>query len=191
MNDTALQVQKQRLRAAARARLHGIPAQSFEVMGRAMARRVCALEAWRAAHRVFCFVSAGAEPDTRPLLQAALAEGKALYVPRITGPGRMEPARLYELAALEPGPFGIPSAPGGAPTAGPGEMGLALVPCLLACPSGARLGHGGGYYDRFLAGFEGVSAVLCPHALLAGSLPMGPFDRQCALVVTEREVFIC
>ena len=33
----------------------------------------------------------------------------------------------------------------------PGEIDLALVPCLAFDEGGMRLGHGAGYYDRYLA----------------------------------------
>ena len=48
-----------------------------------------------------------------------------------------------------------------------------------------RLGQGGGYYDRYLAGFQGFTVALCRDALLRDEIPTQPHDVPVQLVVTE------
>lgn len=190
MQSDDLNAQKQAARRAARQQLAQISPQEFSAIGTAMWQTLQAQPAWQSAESVFCFVGALHEPDTMPILQGALSAGKQLLVPRIAGPGQMQLVPLQSLEQLQPGAFGILE-PGQALPAVPAGSGvqLAVLPCLAATRSGARLGHGGGYYDRFLANYSGQRLILCPEALLAQSLPTGPLDEPAQAVLTEKALY--
>lgn len=190
MQSDDLNAQKQAARRAARQQLAQISPQEFSAIGAAMWQTLQAQPAWQNAESVFCFVGALHEPDTMPILQGALSAGKQLLVPRIAGPGQMQLVPLQSLEQLQPGAFGILE-PGQALPAIPAGSGvqLAVLPCLAAARSGARLGHGGGYYDRFLANYSGRRLILCPEALLAQSLPTGPLDEPAQAVLTEKALY--
>lgn len=190
MQSDDLNAQKQAARRAARQQLAQISPQEFSAIGAAMWQTLQAQPAWQSAESVFCFVGALHEPDTMPILQGALSAGKQLLVPRIAGPGQMQLVPLQSLEQLQPGAFGILE-PGQALPAVPAGSGvrLAVLPCLAATRSGARLGHGGGYYDRFLANCSGQRLILCPEALLAQSLPTGPLDEPAQAVLTEKALY--
>ena len=190
MQSDDLNAQKQAARRAARQQLAQISPQEFSAIGAAMWQTLQAQPAWQNAESVFCFVGALHEPDTMPILQGALSAGKQLLVPRIAGPGQRQLVPLQSLEQLQPGAFGILE-PGQALPAVPAGSGvqLAVLPCLAAARSGARLGHGGGYYDRFLANYSGRRLILCPEALLAQSLPTGPLDEPAQAVLTEKALY--
>lgn len=190
MQSDDLNAQKQAARRAARQQLAQISPQEFSAIGAAMWQTLQAQPAWQSAESVFCFVGALHEPDTMPILQGALSAGKQLLVPRIAGPGQMQLVPLQSLERLQPGAFGILE-PGQALPAVPAGSGvqLAVLPCLAATRSGARLGHGGGYYDRFLENYSGQRLILCPEALLAQSLPTGPLDEPAQAVLTEKALY--
>ena len=190
MQSDDLNAQKQAARRAARQQLAQISPQEFSAIGAAMWQTLQEQPAWQNAESVFCFVGALHEPDTMPILQGALSAGKQLLVPRIAGPGQMQLVPLQSLEQLQPGAFGILE-PGQALPAVPAGSGvqLAVLPCLAAARSGARLGHGGGYYDRFLANYSGRRLILCPEALLAQSLPTGPLDEPAQAVLTEKALY--
>ncbi len=190
MQSDDLNAQKQAARRAARQLLAQISPQEFSAIGAAMWQTLQAQPAWQNAESVFCFVGALHEPDTMPILQGALSAGKQLLVPRIAGPGQMQLVPLQSLGQLQPGAFGILEPPQALPAipAGSGVQ-LAVLPCLAAARSGARLGHGGGYYDRFLANYSGQRLILCPEALLAQSLPTGPLDEPAQAVLTEKALY--
>ena len=190
MQSDDLNAQKQAARRAARQQLAQISPQEFSAIGAAMWQTLQAQPAWQNAESVFCFVGALHEPDTMPILQGALSAGKQLLVPRIAGPGQTQLVPLQSLEQLQPGAFGILE-PGQALPAVPAGSGvqLAVLPCLAAARSGARLGHGGGYYDRFLANYSGRRLILCPEALLAQSLPTGPLDEPAQAVLTEKALY--
>lgn len=187
---------KQQARAAARARWQALPPAQIATWGAAMAAATAALPVWRAAGSVFCFVSLPAEPDTRPLLRLALRQGKRLLVPRMLPErGRMEAVPVAGLGALRPGRCGIAEPPPGGGLAAPGlpPDTLTIVPCLAASPDGVRLGRGGGYYDRFLAGYRGRRLLWCPTALLFPRLPADAWDVRFAPgeILTEEGLWTC
>lgn len=64
---------------------------------------------------------------------------------------------------------------------------LILVPNLCCDRQGYRLGHGGGYYDRYLADYSGMTVALCPAEWLREQLPRDEFDLPVGLVLTETE----
>ncbi len=163
---------RQQARTLARQRRRELAPQ-MPALGAAMARALTALPAWQAAPAVLAFAALPDEPDTLPLLRAALAAGKRLYLPRVAGKA-LETVPVRDLAALAPGAYGIREPAGPAAPLPPGA--LALVPCLAMDAHGVRLGRGGGYYDRFLAGFAGPRLVLCPAALVLPALPRAAWD---------------
>jgi 5-formyltetrahydrofolate cyclo-ligase len=75
---------------------------------------------------------------------------------------------------------------------GTGERMLALVPGLTFDAAGCRMGYGGGFYDTFLAKFDGVSVGLCREAAWSCDLRaegiVDEHDLPVQLVVTESRV---
>ena len=63
-----------------------------------------------------------------------------------------------------------------------------LVPAIALDRHGARLGYGGGFYDRFLAVSAAVPVGVVFEALLLPRLPREAHDRLVAHIVTERGV---
>ena len=160
-------------------------------MDRAIAERVLELPAYTACGTLFSYVSVRQEVDTRALIRAALRDGKRVAVPRCEGK-RLVFYVIDSLAALLYGGFGLPEPPPGGEPVLPDARSLCLVPGLAFDCGGARIGYGGGFYDRFLPAFPGLSVGLCYAPLLADApLPMEPHDCRVAMVVTDRELLAC
>lgn len=68
----------------------------------------------------------------------------------------------------------------------PHRIDAVVVPGLAFTRTGARLGQGGGWYDRFLAGLEPTCATIgvCFDEQLVDDLPAEPHDVPVAMVVT-------
>ena len=103
------------------------------------------------------YVSVGDEVDTHAIIRWALANGKAVSVPRV-----IERAlRFVAITALEdciPAKFGLlePKREEAAP-----EPEVQVVPMLAFNARNYRLGYGKGFYDGYLKTFTGKTVGLC------------------------------
>lgn len=140
-----------------------------------------------------CVLSYGAEPPTGRLMDVLHAEGFRLLVPIC------EPDRRLSWTEWYPG---VPTLRSDvAPIAEPvGErhgsevmsaVDVVLVPAQAIDAGGARLGQGGGYYDRFIASLDGhdprplLLSMVFEHELLpAESFEYNALDRRVDAVVT-------
>ncbi|WP_295741268.1 5-formyltetrahydrofolate cyclo-ligase [uncultured Oscillibacter sp.] len=183
------QEEKRRLRRTVRELEARLSPRYLEESGRAIAAHLLAMPEYLAAGTVFCFVGFGPEVDTRPILENILAAGKVLCVPRCTGPGQMELRQITDLARLSPGTFGILEPPADSVPVETDEVDFAILPCVTCDHAGRRLGHGGGYYDRFLTRYRGGAVLLCRERLIREEIPVEPHDYPVPWVVTERGLY--
>lgn len=159
-----------------------------------------ALPAWRNAPVVCGYVSVRGELNTLPILRRAAAEGKTVALP-VTVTGALEGRMVFralpggDLTRLTPARFGIPEPDGSCPALTEEDFthALVLVPALAFDEGGYRLGYGGGYYDRFLAGLSaaGIPALavgLSFSVCRAPILPREPHDRPVDIIIDERSV---
>ena len=148
--------------------------------------RFLALPELEAARTVMLFYGVGREPDTTVLIRELLCRGKMVALPRCLAQRRMEARVITSCSGdLVPGAFGIPEPGQVCPVVKRDRIDLILVPNLCCDKHGYRLGHGGGYYDRYLVGYSGKTVALCPRAWLQEELPRDEFDLPVRLVLTE------
>ena len=131
------------------------------------------------------------EVPTGRIREAYLAAGARLYYPRVTGRGSIVFFPHREGDGWETGPYGIPEPPrpaGGKPHRG--GFDIVVVPGVAFDRRGNRLGHGLGYYDRFLGRMpERVPKVGLAWAhQLVPEVPVDPWDVPVHAVVTEEGV---
>lgn len=155
----------------------------------AIVRHLLALPEFQTADHIFCFVSTEREINTRPILEAVLAAGKSLSVPRCIGSGNMELRQITDLSALVPGTMGIWEPTDSAPLTDTDTVDFAIIPCLTCNHAGQRLGRGGGYYDRFLSHYRGGTVMLCRELLIRDEIPVEPHDYPIPWVLTERGLY--
>ena len=152
-----------------------------------LAQMFAATPAYQAAKTIYGYLSYNQEVRTMPILEQALRDGKRVAVPKVYGE-EMRFLYLDDLSLVAKGYGGIPEPIADEPVADD-KTALVLMPGLAFDRSGGRLGRGGGYYDRWLAGFSGVTAALCRDGLLMESIPRLPHDLGVNLVVTETGLY--
>jgi 5-formyltetrahydrofolate cyclo-ligase len=151
------------------------------------------LPSYRDAGAVLAYASFGTELQTDELLRRVLADGKTLVLPRVERGG----LGLYEVrdlaGDLAPGTWGIREPePDRCPPADAGGVGFALVPGVAFDRGARRLGYGGGYYDRLLAGGLPEATPLVSGAFevqILDKIPLDPHDAPVDVVVTEKEAY--
>ncbi len=152
-------------------------------------RSFLSLAELEAARTVLLFYGVGKEPDTRPLIVHLLRRGYTVALPRCLPGRRMEARAVTGLDGLRPGAYGIAEPGEDCPLVERDRIDLVLTPNLCCDKLGYRLGHGAGYYDRYLAGYPGVTAALCPEEWLQEELPRDAFDLPVQLVLTEKQIW--
>ncbi|MDR1625737.1 MAG: 5-formyltetrahydrofolate cyclo-ligase [Spirochaetia bacterium] len=157
-NETAAR-RKQRLRREIKKILAGMGVADRAGKSGQIRRAISLSPLWEKASLVAAFLPLPGEPDLRPLLGQALAEGKKICLPRVEGEDI-----VFHLARdlgkdFAAGAWGISEPAAGLPRARAADFGgegvLFLVPGLAFDRQWRRLGRGRGFYDRF---FRGLAA---------------------------------
>lgn len=152
-------------------------------------RRFLALPQVAATRTILLYHGMDTEPDTVRLLSPLWDMGKQVCLPRCLPGNQMEARLVQRDSTLVRHPYGMLEPGPDCPLIPPDQIDLVLVPGLAFDRSGGRLGRGGGYYDRWLAGFSGITAALCRDGLLMEAIPRLPHDLGVNLVVTETGLY--
>lgn len=181
--------EKRRLRAEVREARGARPATAIDALAEPVAARLEALVDELGARRIACFLSTPAEPPTRPFVAACLRRGLAVLLPR-----PLDGGVLQWVEAGEPGSLlaermhprlRVPEAVGEALSGDPlGGTDLVIAPAALVDRGGFRLGWGGGYYDRALAGRTQPVFALVHDDEVVDRVPREPHDRPVDGIVT-------
>lgn len=154
-----------------------------------IAQRFLSCDVYRNCDTLLCFVSTGIEVDTTRIIETAFSDGKRVAVPRcVPGTRDMDFCVISSLSELVSGAYGIPEPPSGCEVINGGGHSVCIVPGLAYDISGYRLGFGGGYYDRFLPGFRGVSCGVCYEGFILKKLPREDCDVAVDMLITEERI---
>ncbi|MEN0129324.1 MAG: 5-formyltetrahydrofolate cyclo-ligase [Brevundimonas sp.] len=183
---------KERLRTAIRAARKTRSQRLRDEAALALAHVVATIPAVADASVVSVYAARSTEPGTLDLLDLLAARGTRILLP-VLGSGLQRDWAEYagrdDLRERAPG---RPPEPGG-PTLGPEALALAdaiVAPALAVATDGARLGQGGGWYDRALEHARPgvpVIALVFPEELYDAKtrpLPREPHDRVVDMVAT-------
>jgi 5-formyltetrahydrofolate cyclo-ligase len=156
--------------------------------------RVCDLPCFREATTVVLYAAKDDEVATDLIFTSTRAAGRRVLYPRvIPETHQLSLVSLHDKLELRPGAYGVRE-PSGTEIVPSSELGRALicVPGVVFDYAGHRLGHGGGYYDRLLAGVgaQVVTAGLAFSFQVLDRIPQAPEDRQINFIVTESTLHV-
>jgi len=150
------------------------------------------LEVFKHAAVVMLYMPLAMEVDLTPVALRCFQLGKTVCVPKVDWKRRdMAPveATSFDDQVMDIDEHGL-RAPRDGQVIVPGSIDLAVVPGLAFDTSGARLGRGGGYYDRFLSRLRRSAATvgLAYDAQIIEAVPADDRDFCVDIVVTDRRV---
>ena len=143
---------------------------------------------------VAAYLSFGTEFDTAGFIDALMAKGSRLVLPRVNrATRRIDFFTVTDLAsALVAGPWGIREPdPDRCARADMREIDFILVPGAAFTRRCERLGYGGGFYDAAITKLRsGVTKVAAAFAIqILDELPLEPHDRYVDRVMTESGMY--
>lgn len=166
-------------------------------LSRAIAARIAGLNVFRAAGAVLAYMNFGAEFAAEELAQLALEQGKQVLLPRVNkASNKLDVYRVTDLQHdLAPGMWGIrePVAERCVRLDALDTVDFILLPGVAFGRDGARLGYGGGFYDKLLARLTHRPALVAgAYALqVIDGIPQEATDRKVEWLVTENETIHC
>jgi 5-formyltetrahydrofolate cyclo-ligase len=137
------------------------------------------------AKTVGVYLSFGSEPATDSFVIRAKTAGIELAAPR-TGPeSSMEFGLLVGPTTSSPLGFLQPIGE----IVDPKDLDLIIAPALSIAHSGARLGRGGGFFDRYLENYSGPVAALVFDGEFVDELPVEDHDLPVSFAVTQSAIY--
>lgn len=183
---------KAALREAVLRRREALPEEERVSLGGRIIPRILDLRSYRLSNVVLAYASFGPELRTDGFLRRVLDDGKTLLLPRVERDG----LALYEVRDLaldlSPGTWGIREPiTDRCPVVDPGIADFALIPGVAFDREGGRLGYGGGFYDRLLAGLTADPPLVSGafEVQMVDEVPVGPHDAPVHAVVTEEGIY--
>jgi 5-formyltetrahydrofolate cyclo-ligase len=160
---------------------------------KALCQLLIQLPVYKKSRVILSYMPYGKEANVMPINQRILEDGKTLLIPRVKNATEMDAVPIDALdSGLVEGAYGIREPDPGLKAISPKDIELVLVPGLAFDKKGNRLGHGKGYYDRFLeqcspqAFFIGIA-----HAFqVFDTIPSEVYDKKVHGLLTEKEFIL-
>ncbi|MBT2677501.1 5-formyltetrahydrofolate cyclo-ligase [Bacillus sp. ISL-35] len=169
---------KKILRKSIKEKLSELNLPEYEDQSYQIAQQLYRSDEWISATTIAITVSKAPEVDTFQIIRKGWEQGKRIVVPKCEPKSRgLDFRELKRFSQLETVFYGLlEPIVSETDSVGRGEIDLVVVPGLAFSHSGYRLGFGGGYYDRFLADFQGMTVSLAFKDQLVGEIPVESHD---------------
>ncbi len=162
-----------------------LPESYTEKANESIRRKVITSDEFKKSSVIFIYVNTLSEPETKSIILQALKDNKTVCVPKCVSKNRMIPVEIKSLDELHPGKYGIYEPSGDNAPYCKDSIDLAVVPCVAADCTGKRLGHGAGYYDRFLENTDIYTMCLCFRKLIFENIPTEKTDITIDRIITD------
>jgi 5-formyltetrahydrofolate cyclo-ligase len=184
---------KKEWRGTIMTRLKGLSEQEKQFKSKAIYQHLLHLSTWETSLTIGVTISTTKEINTRPIIEKAWEWEKQVAVPKcLPQTKQLDFRKLDNFSQLESVYFGLqePIVAETSPIQ-PEHMALLIVPGLCFDSRGYRIGFGGGYYDRFLENYQGITVALAYEEQLIEKLPEEAHDIPVDFLVTPKGVVTC
>lgn len=152
----------------------------------AIADALSGIDEFTRAHKVFVYLGTSTEPNTEEIVGLALMLEKVVCVPRVKGDD-MQAVVISPFTNFKTNKWGILEPVGGHAI---DDVDVAVVP-LVAYDGLKRLGHGKGYYDRYLKEHPCFVIGLAFDCQGVDNLECEEHDMPLDMLVTEKRIVDC
>jgi 5-formyltetrahydrofolate cyclo-ligase len=183
---------KVQLRTHMRQQRQALDQQAQLCAANAVSSHVTRLPGWPEASRIALYLANDGEIETSPLEVLCRDEGKHLFLPVIQASSSLEFASWDANITLKENRFGIAEPGPEAERCGASVLDIVFLPLVAWDLQGGRLGMGGGFYDRTLAGVSGPLLVgLAQSVQQVPLVPRDTWDISLDFVVTDTALHCC
>lgn len=182
-----LKEEKNKIRLEIKERLQHFTLEQVEENSKKISDFVLADRKYQEAKTIFCYIHMGKEVQTRIIIENALRVGKRVGVPLCIERGLMEVREITSYADLESGMYGILEPKKSTKRLAPKEIDYAIIPCVSCDLYKNRMGHGAGFYDRYLKQTQTFKVLLCFEEMMVEKIPTGRYDVPMDAIVTQRQ----
>jgi len=183
---------KRALRLRVLAERDRLPVDARDAASRSIAATLVERADFRRASTILLTLPFGSEWDTGPFAYEALAQGKAVALPRVNLERRMlDTCVVRDLGRdVAPGYRLILEPRVHCELIDPAAIDWALVPGVAFDPAGGRLGYGGGYYDRLLPLLRTDAQRIAGafDVQIVEHVPAAPHDLMVRAVITPTRI---
>lgn len=177
---------KTQLRNSLRERRNSLSLAAQSTAAQALLDAVTALPIWTSAKRISLYMASDGEIATGPLVAMARRLGKELFLPVISAHNHLDFAHWRAEETLSNNRYNIPEPPRTATRCPAAELDIIFLPLVGWDRYGGRLGMGGGFYDRTLAGISGPLLVGLAHGSQeVEEIPLEHWDIRLDYVATD------
>ena len=199
-DNNSIQAAKTECRAEAKRTLKEAGDDYISKASGTIALNLLGMEEMKKAYNVLMYCSVGSEPGTLAVIERLFRTSKKVCLPLCTDLDEnghrsgdlyaMEARIIRSFDDLAPGAYGIPEPKAGTELMKPEDLDLIVLPCVACDRSFRRIGHGAGYYDKYLSlvGRKCFKVALCYEKLLFDEVPAEDHDMPVDAIVTEETV---
>ena len=158
------------------------------VAGDSVVRKITALDEFASADTVLMFYPVGSEINIISLFAKSKLLNKRVAFPCSLKGGILVFREVNDLSELGATVYNIPEPTETSPIIEDFDNSICITPALAFDNDGFRIGYGGGYYDRFLSSFKGISVGVAYDDMICDRLPRDEFDLPTDIIITERRI---
>lgn len=144
---------------------------------------------WQYANTIGITYAQKHEWNTIPIMQRAWEDGKIVGIPKIEPKTKqMSFHVINDISEVEEGAYNIFEPVKNAAVLEKNSIDVLFVPGVVFDQAGYRIGYGGGYYDRFLMDYHGVTISLLAKFQLVAHIPKENHDIPVQYYVTDERL---
>ncbi|NKE05096.1 MULTISPECIES: 5-formyltetrahydrofolate cyclo-ligase [Mesobacillus] len=183
---------KKALRQGMKEKLAELGKPEYEDLSYRVGQQLFQTEEWMEASTIAITVSKAPEIDTFQIIRKGWEQGKRMVVPKCEPKTRQLNFReLKRFSELESVYYGLlEPIVSETESVSHDEIDLVVVPGIAFSNEGYRLGFGGGYYDRFLANYQGNTVSLAFENQIVPEVPVESHDIPVRKIVSSEGVII-